>query len=310
MRVFRRVLALGLLISPQLAAQGGALPASSLAVRDGQGAWQTIWRSGEASGRPSGAPLVSSISWRRGDAGTWWGEAELAGAGESWRTRLVVVRLDPTRVRLRLDSAFTTSRQPAWTIGRAPTSALVAVNAGQFESTIPWGWVRIAGRRWLPSQRGPLAPALLEDASGTLRWIPGDRVTEAASSLRGVQWAFQSYPALIQDDTVVAPLRARGLGVDVSHRDARLALCLARDGAVIVALTRFDALGTTLDFVPFGLTAPEMAGIMAALGCRNAMLLDGGISAQMLVRDGDGSVRQWRGARPVPLALVAEAVPP
>ena len=73
----------------------------------------------------------------------------------------------------------------------------------------------------------------------------------------------------------------------------------------MVAATRFDALGGSLDFVPFGLTVPEMAAVMGALGARGAVLLDGGISAQMLVRDARGRPRQWPALRPVPLALVA-----
>ena len=40
--------------------------------------------------------------------------------------------------------------------------------------------------------------------------------------------------------------------------------------------------------MPFGLTSPEMAAVMGALGCRQALLLDGGISGQLRLRDGDG----------------------
>jgi hypothetical protein len=50
-----------------------------------------------------------------------------------------------------------------------------------------------------------------------------------------------------------------------------------------------------------------MAALMGALGARQAMLLDGGISAQMLVRDARGAARSWRGVRRVPLGLVAVA---
>jgi exopolysaccharide biosynthesis protein len=91
----------------------------------------------------------------------------------------------------------------------------------------------------------------------------------------------------------------------VGHRDARLALGRLPDGRLIVALTRFDALGGALGEVPFGPTVPEMAALMGALGCTDAVLLDGGISAQMLVRDSLGAAHEWRGIRRVPLALVA-----
>jgi hypothetical protein len=52
-----------------------------------------------------------------------------------------------------------------------------------------------------------------------------------------------------------------------------------------------------------------MAAVMGALGARQAMLLDGGISAQLAVRDSSGAVQQWPGIRKVPLGLVARYVP-
>jgi len=80
-------------------------------------------------------------------------------------------------------------------------------------------------------------------------------------------------------------------------------------GRVVIALTRFDALGESLGRVPFGLTSPEMAAVMGALGCRQALLLDGGISGQLMVREADGFVRRWRGTRSVPLGLVGRPKP-
>jgi exopolysaccharide biosynthesis protein len=116
--------------------------------------------------------------------------------------------------------------------------------------------------------------------------------------------AFQSYPMLLLDGEVPLPLRQAGLGVDLAHRDARLALGTQPDGRVLIALTRFDFFGKSLDRLPFGLTTPEMAAVMGALGCRDALLLDGGISSQLMVRDARGSVRSWPGMRSVPLGLV------
>jgi hypothetical protein len=92
--------------------------------------------------------------------------------------------------------------------------------------------------------------------------------------------------------------------VDVAHRDARLALGLDPEGRLLIAMTRFDALGGALDRVPFGLTTPEMAAVMGAMGATDAVLLDGGISAQLLVRDAAGIAHTWPGVRKVPLALI------
>ena len=84
---------------------------------------------------------------------------------------------------------------------------------------------------------------------------------------------------LLQNGAVPAPLLEPGRGVDLGHRDSRLALGTLPDGRVVIALTRFDALGGVLGGIPFGLTSPEMAAVMGALGCREALLLDGGIWA-------------------------------
>jgi hypothetical protein len=47
---------------------------------------------------------------------------------------------------------------------------------------------------------------------------------------------------------------------------------------------------------------------MRGLGAQSAVALDGGISAQLLLRDSQGQAHQWPGLRPVPLGLSAVAV--
>ncbi len=285
-------------------AQGAPLPSSTLAVRDSSGGWRTFWSSSSAPVVWRRAPLAAAARWKPGAIGIAWAELELKGSGEAWRTRLIVARVNPTLVRLALDTAFTAAREAAWTLDHAPVEAVLAVNAGQFEATMPWGWVAVDGRRWLPAQNGPLSAALMQDSSGSLHWIRAEDVRRV-SSQPGVRWAFQSYPAVLAGDSILAPLRAAGAGIDVAHRDARAGICLTHDGQLVVAITRFDAAGRALDFVPFGLTVPEMGAVLGALGCRDAMLLDGGISARLRVRGADGVAHDWEGLRPVPLGLVA-----
>jgi len=73
-----------------------------------------------------------------------------------------------------------------------------------------------------------------------------------------------------------------------------------------VALTRYapkampSAVAARL---PIGPTTLEMAEIMLELGSVDALLLDGGLSAQLLVGTGP-SRRRWPGLRSVPLAIV------
>jgi len=278
------------------------LPPSRLAVREG-GAWREWWNSARAPGRyPHAlATLVPRVHWRDGAAGTAWGELQLAGVGEAWRTRLIVVRIDPRRVRFTLDTAFADGNA-AWSLDRAGAGAVVALNAGQFLRSMPWGWVMLDGAQFLKPSVAPLVSTLTVTTSGRVRLVHAT-VPDSA----GVLWAFQSYPTLLNAGTVPEPLRAPGCGVDVAHRDARLALGLDGDGRLLIAMTRFDAIGGVFDRVPFGLTTPEMAAVMGALGATDAVLLDGGISAQLMVRDAQGTAHQWPGVRQVPLGLVAHA---
>jgi hypothetical protein len=78
----------------------------------------------------------------------------------------------------------------------------------------------------------------------------------------------------------------------------------------LIAMTRFEGLGGALSNLPFGLTTPEMAALMGALGSRRAMLLDGGISSQLRLTLPDGTTRAWRGIRQVPLGLLVLAREP
>jgi uncharacterized protein YigE (DUF2233 family) len=269
------------------AASGARVPAS--------GAWSV-------SDLPS--RLDRAIAWRLGADGIEWADFQLHGEGEGWRTRVVVARVDPRRVALSLAPAF--AENTRWTVADADAPVTLAVNAGQFRGSLPWGWVVTGGRELLAPQYAPLAGAVVVDSTGAVRIVPpGEVAAEHRSG--GAREAFQSYPILLEDGVPPAPLVRPGLGVAIAHRDARLALGTLADGRVVVALTRFDALGPSLGRIPFGFTSAEMAIVMRALGCRQAILLDGGISGQLMVRDDAGGARTWPGIRSVPLGLVGRS---
>ena len=284
-----------------------SLPRSALSVWTGH-AWREWWRSDAAPDRwlaPHSA-VADAIEWQPAGDGVEWGELRLAGSGEARRLRAIVVRLDPSRVRLRLDTAFTRGgERAAWTVDDARPDAIVAVNVGQFIRTLPWGWVVLDGKEFLAPGRGPLSTAVAINSGGGVRWLGPDALADPTSR-RAVVAAFQSYPTLlVGNGEVPAALQAPGRGVDVEHRDARLGIGVLADGRLLLVLTRFDALGESLGLLPFGPTIPEFAALMGALGARQAVALDGGISGQMLVRDPAGTAHIWRGMRRVPLALVA-----
>lgn len=283
-------------------ADAQALPPSALAVQV-EGRWVEWWRSDRAPVTWRGAdPTVQrALRWMPVQAGVDMTELRLRGPGEAWRTRVVVVRIDPAAVRLRAVTEAGSGGGPGWTIDAAPSQAIVAFNAGQFTGGSPWGWVVRDGVEQLSPGRGPLAPAFVVDTMGRVRWLFPPIAGDAASD---VAEAFQSYPTLLVDGGIPAALRTAGSGVDLAHRDARFTLCTVGDGRLLLAMTRFDALGGMLDAAPFGLTTPEQAALAGALGCRTGMALDGGISAQLLLRDGTGVVRRWEGLRRVPMGMV------
>ena len=303
----KRIAAVALAAGTLAFAASGAAPARTdegLAVRVGD-RWVTWWeRAGAPERWDAGRPLADRIVWRPGADGVEWGEIQLRGPSEAWRTRVVVARMDPRRAALSLDPAFTSERE--WTVDEAADDVALAFDAGQFRGSLPWGGVLTGGREILAPQLAPLAGAVVVDTSGAVRVVPPSDV--AAERARGsAREAFQSYPMLLENGAVPAPIREAGLGVNIAHRDARLAIGTLADGRVVVALTRFDALGEKLGRIPFGLTAQEMAAVMGALGCRDALLLDGGISGQMLLRAPGGKVRTWPGTRSVPMGLVVRS---
>jgi exopolysaccharide biosynthesis protein len=194
-----------------------------------------------------------------------------------------------------------------WTLDMAPSGAALALNAGMFAGDGAWGWVVHDGTEYRVPSIGPLARAVVVDSSGTVRLLD-DEAVRAARAEKAVREAFQSYPALLDNGELPSMLTTSGGEIDLQHRDARLALGLDEKGCLIIALTRFDVLGPSFGSIPFGLTIPETALLMRGLGAQTAVALDGGISAQLLLRDAVGETQRWPGLRPVPLGLSAVPV--
>jgi Phosphodiester glycosidase len=259
------------------------------------------------AGRPTAPVAVPDPVWRATAAGLERAVVEVSAPGEGWRTRVVAVRIDPARFRFTLRARLR-GIHPGWSVDRAPATAALAVNAGQFSGFTPWGWVVMDGREIRPPGHGPLSTAIAWDRNGRARWLDGAGI-DASRTTGEIVEAFQSYPTLLDGQgRVPAPLHDRRLGVDVDHRDGRLAVGGLKDGRLLVALTRFYGFGEMSPPLPFGLTLGEMAEVMRRLGCRRAVSLDGGVSAQLLVRDDPRRTLIWRGWRPVPLGLVAEPI--
>ena len=274
-----------------------------------QHGWREWWREDQAPARWSTSlPLVwNAVTWEDSAGGVALGSLRLSGDGVAWRIRAIVLIVDPGQIRFALAGFRTRRRAPfAWTIADAPDSALFALNAGQFNDNGAWGWLVNGGKELQPPGRGPLAPAIVVDTAGVVRLVPPDSIATVRGS--GVAaTAFQSYPTLLEGDgTVPTALQHDMPGLDRTHRDSRMAFGLLRDGRVVIVLTRFEGLGGMLENLPFGLTTPEMAALLGALGASRAVLLDGGVSSQLLVRL-HGTERRWTGWRNVPMGIVAKA---
>lgn len=247
---------------------------------------------------------ATGVQWQHVGAGLERTTVDVTAPGGGWRTRVVAVRVDSSRFTFRLRARLR-GVDPAWSVDRAPADAVLALNTGQFNGITPWGWVVMHGEEIRPPGTGPLSVAIAWDRAGRVHWLAPREIGSARASGEIVE-AFQSFPVLIDaSGTVPRAIREPGLGVDVEHRDARLAIGTLADGRLILAITRFNGLGELSPPVPLGPTLAEMADVMRGLGCTRAVSLDGGVSAQLMLRE-NGRTRVWRGWRRVPVGLVAE----
>ena len=248
------------------------------------------------------AAVTLTAIWISVRPGVWQQESQMAKTGPLAVVRAIAIKVDPSAHSFRLDLARTNQGiRPTWTVDSMPDNAVLALNAGQFTGGFPWGWVVRDGVESTPPGSGTLGMAFVVDADGRASLVMPGEIADVRSRARH---AFQSYPALLVDGEIPWELRESGRGVNLEHRDSRLAICTLADGALAIVITRVAGFGDIGATLPWGPTVPEMAAYMHSLGCRRAMLLDGGISSQLAMRDGDGTLSRWTNWRRVPLGLV------
>jgi exopolysaccharide biosynthesis protein len=252
--------------------------------------------------RIAGALVSLGVLWHPVRPGVWQHESPMAATGPLSVVSAIAIRIDPAANRLTLEmKTRDDGMRGAWTVDAMPDNASVALNAGQFFAGFPWGWLVRDGVELQRPGTGSVSMAFVVSDVGEVSLLMPDEIP----SMRGhATLAFQSYPALLVDGKLPPELTAPGRGVDLQHRDSRLAICTLGNGEMVVVLTRFTPLGDAGSTLPWGPTVPEMAAHMLSLGCRRAMLLDGGISSQLAVRSNDGKLSRWANWRPVPLGLV------
>lgn len=253
--------------------------------------------------RPFVSHSPAPLAWRRVADGVETTTFTVHPDGVPWSEHVIVARITPARATLHLQVARRDDGRGRWSVDSAPATATLAFNAGQFSDAAPWGWLVRDGVELQPPGSGPLAGALVAARNGALTLVPAESLAAVRASGE-VETAVQSYPMLLDETGAPLPaLQSPGHGVDLEHRDARLAVGIDSAGRLVVAITRFGP----VDGLPLGPTVPEMAEIMRGLGCRRAMLLDGGISSQLVLRD-HGDVQRWRAYRRVPVGLIVLSI--
>jgi exopolysaccharide biosynthesis protein len=254
-------------------------------------------------GTATGVLLALGLAVHPVHAGISWSESRMATSGPLAAVNAVIAVIDPNLLQLQLDlAAADDGMRATWTTARMPPHAVAAFNAGQFIGGIPWGWVVLDGVEQKPPGNGSLAMSFVIDRDGRTALATRSEISSVRADAR---FAFQSYPTLLVSGEMPWELQAPGRGVNLVHRDSRLAIGIRRDGEIIVVLTRFAVVGNAAGSLPWGPTVPEMAAFMRSLGADRAMMLDGGISSQHAIRSADGVVKHWANWRPVPLAVIA-----
>ncbi|MEP6834639.1 MAG: phosphodiester glycosidase family protein [Gemmatimonas sp.] len=256
------------------------------------------------------APVVANVLWKSDDGSIKWGEWRVRLGSQKLPIVVIVAVVTSRRTQLSLDIKRDGDQVGAWSIANAPANARFALNAGQFTDDGPWGWVVHRGNEQQKPGTGVLAGALIVDTAGRWSVIDANEILAHRWSL-AVREAVQSYPTLVGSlGRIPAALCADSKDVDRTHRDTRLVVGTRISGELILAMTRFDGLGEPAQRLPIGPTSLEMVEIMRALGAARALMLDGGLSAQLLIRTANSAIpKEWAGWRKVPLALIGIPTP-
>src|SRR5690349_16333785 len=174
------------------------------------------------------ALLAGTAVWEPVRPGVWQRESRMASSGALAPVRAIAVRIDPRVVAFSLGPS---EHGRQWTIDSVGALDAVAFNAGQFRSSGSWGWVVRDGVELQPPGRGSVAMAFVVDSDGVASLLDQ---SELPARRGHVRLAFQSYPALlVGNGSLPWELRESGRGVDLAHRDSRLALGVRGDGSVV-----------------------------------------------------------------------------
>ena len=258
---------------------------------------------------PPGPAL--GLAWAPVDSLRQPGVEVWAGRSDAFPLRTWAVRLDEVPLRV-LIAADTTDGRDGPTAFAERTGACVVLNGGYFSMTTGAfvGLAAAGGEVLSPAtsevERDGIQYPVTRGALGIgprgveLEWAgapmtrceappdnrPGRPASAAPCSPWSVTDALSAGPMLLRDGAPTQSADAEAFfGTSIPQRHPRSAIGVEADGAVwlvVVDGRQPDSRGVTL---------PELADLMAALGARDALNLDGGGSSAMIVRQGDAWVR-------------------
>ncbi len=149
----------------------------------------------------------------------------------------------------------------------------VAINASYFAEDGPLGLVVSDGT--VRNRQGSLRAAhFLVDGPSTAPRIVNERSAEVTGAYQG----FQGFPAIMSDGHTFAYMRTGGRGFSVRDVDRRSAACTDSRGHMLLLAT---------DTWTSGLSFNDLATVLGALGCVDAMAFDGGASTSMWIDVGE-----------------------
>ncbi len=196
---------------------------------------------------------------------------------------IVFLEIDPAYTEMRVLTNDDDVREMAYVKDMVATQgALAGINAGFFDADGALGLVMQAGQVRRPANASP--GYFVVD-----RGRPSIRI-QRNLSLNGFEEGIQCSPVLMRDGQVYEYISE---GQNTSEVARRSAVAVTHQNKILLLAT---------DVQLGGLTIQQLTTVLAALGARHALALDGGASTQLFGAH-DGYEKDVPGWDPVPVAL-------
>jgi hypothetical protein len=257
---------------------------------DGENGWQAVplalslrrhWGAADAVMRPTWTPIAPGLDV---------GRLSFLRPPDPRSHDVVLVRVTSANWRVRVWGRDDWAPASVATLARE-AGLVLAINGPYFASDGPLGLVVSDGV--IRNRQGTTRAAhFLVDAPGQTPRI----VNERRAQVGRVDQGFQGFPSIMTAGRTYAYMRTGGAGFPIDAVDRRSAGCIDRDQRLLLLVT--DGWTTGLSFA-------ELATVLGALGCVDAMAFDGGASTALHVELPDFEL-DVHGIDPVPVVVGLE----